>query len=178
VRACTDSDILFPNSPYQYHSQIYRSWLFSPALRTFTIKRFKIQCMNVMFITKIQVRTNKMKNYHQLNVHGKWCKYRLLGGPHTWSGSCGAEKNLLPLAQIEPGHPAHSHTDWAIPAPDVSYLHTYFRFTRREHLKADTGWVGRRVGLGQNTSDLVCNFQTSCLCRPLLRMVCWRSIDF
>jgi hypothetical protein len=43
-----------------------------------------------------------MKNYHQLNEHGKWCKYQLLGGSHTRSGSCVVEKNLLLLATIEP----------------------------------------------------------------------------
>jgi hypothetical protein len=34
-----------------------------------------------------------------------------LGGPQSRSGRCGVEENLLPLRELNPGHPACHYTD-------------------------------------------------------------------
>jgi hypothetical protein len=51
---------------------------------------------------------------------------RRMGGPQNRSGSCRVQKNLLPYRESNPGRPASSYTDWAIPAPLWVRLHHYW----------------------------------------------------
>jgi hypothetical protein len=57
------------------------------------------------------------KNSHQFSS----------GGPQSRSGSCGEEKNLLPLPEINLGRPNFHYTDWAILAPiGLGWLRTKY----------------------------------------------------
>jgi hypothetical protein len=52
--------------------------------------------------------------------------YRGLGGPQSRSGSCGIEKNLLPLPVIKPLPPARRYTDWALLKYNShSFIHSF-----------------------------------------------------